>query len=490
MDLIVGYLSADPSIKGICLQDYQNKEEYVFTAFIKLACSAFNDLLKQNNETKVENQGLTEEVKKEKKQCLKLTKELDALKTKPKENSKCKKCITYEEDRFEFEQKYMKMEKQFKKCAFIINSSLDGDNKVLGRVRDIVSQSVIESNNSQDCNKVSSPEERLELQKQLSNSSFPIEMDDDDASILAPSSPEGSDMETQHFGGPGEDIVLCIPETVPFDYPQIKSNTQKFFKSQHVAPSPIIKRRKSPTKLSTKCFSPIKNKTVTPQKQSQEDSASLLDESIYSPPILTDFGFPSRPSAAFNASKPTAQELCLPIKTEALRPSVSKSRHSENINPQEMLKKPGHRSLAEQQTPTSKRNKLLKQTKLTLTRLPSDTASANGAKIRMPTKTVRISPPDNQEPKKRRRGKGPEEWPCKDCYQLFLVAVEAKKIDVRKMPVSMNFCAVHRNRYTYYLNTPPNFWDCGIGKPPRNGHLYPLDASATNDDDEEEDFLK
>jgi hypothetical protein len=34
-----------------------------------------------------------------------------------KENSKCKKCITYEEDRFEFEQKYMKMEKQFKKCG-------------------------------------------------------------------------------------------------------------------------------------------------------------------------------------------------------------------------------------------------------------------------------------------------------------------------------------------------------------------------------------
>ncbi len=74
--------------------------------------------------------------------------------------------------------------------------------------------------------------------------------------------------------------------------------------------------------------------------------------------------------------------------------------------------------------------------------------------------------------------------------KLFLEAVEAKKVDVRKMPVSMNFCAVHRNRYTYYLNTPPNFWDCGIGKPPRNGHLYPLDASATNDDDEEEDFLK
>lgn len=36
---------------------------------------------------------------------------------RPKENLKCKKCITYEEDRFEFEQKYMKMEKQFKKCG-------------------------------------------------------------------------------------------------------------------------------------------------------------------------------------------------------------------------------------------------------------------------------------------------------------------------------------------------------------------------------------
>ena len=42
MDLIVGYLSADATIKGICLEDYQNKEEYFFTAFMKLAFSAFN----------------------------------------------------------------------------------------------------------------------------------------------------------------------------------------------------------------------------------------------------------------------------------------------------------------------------------------------------------------------------------------------------------------------------------------------------------------
>nr|CAH0105397.1 unnamed protein product [Daphnia galeata] len=469
MDLIVGYLSADATIKGICLEDYQNKEEYFFTSFMKLASSAFNDLLKQNNRTKEENQILTHENQREKELCTKLTNELATLKTKQKkENTNCRKCITYEEDRFEFEQRYLKMEKQLKKCAFIINSSLDGDNKVLGRVREIVSQSVTVSNNSQDCNKASSIEEEPEL------------CEDDSESILAPSSPEGNDMETQHFGGPGEDAIFCIPETVPFDHPQLKSNTQKFFKVQDIAPSPIKYNKPSMKKYS----SPAKSKRATPQKESQEDSISLLDESIYSPPILTDFSFPSRSSALLLPANPPTKEFCLPLKTEDLRPSVSKTSHSENIHPQEMFKKTGHRPLMEQQTPTSKRSKMLKQTKLTLTRLPSDAvpATANGVKTRMPTKTVKISPPENQEPKRRRGGKSPEDWPCKDCYQLFLEAVAAKKIDIRKMPVSMNFCALHINRYTYYLNTPPNFWDCGIGKPPRNGHLHPLDASAANDD--------
>ena len=276
---------------------------------------------------------------------------------------------------------------------------MDGDNKVLGRVREIVSQSVTVSNNSQDCNGASSPEEEPELCKQFSNSSHAIETkadwyflgEDDSESILAPSSPEGNDMETQHFGGPGEDAVFCIPETVPFDHPQLKSNTQKFFKVQDNAPSPI-----KYNKLTMKKYgSPAKSKTTTPQKESQEDSISLLDESIYSPPILTDFSFPSRSSALLVPANPPTKELCLPLKTEDLRPSMSKTSHSENIHPQEMFKKTGHRPLMEQQTPTSKRSKMLKQTKLTLTRLPSDAvpAPANGVKTRMPTKTVKISPP-------------------------------------------------------------------------------------------------
>ena len=45
----------------------------------------------------------------------------------------------------------------------------------------------------------------------------------------------------------------------------------------------------------------------------------------------------------------------------------------------------------------------------------------------------------------------------------------------------MNFCAAHFNRYSYYLNTPTDFWNPRIVGVPRNGHLYPLDASATQD---------
>lgn len=114
----------------------------------------------------------------------------------------------------------------------------------------------------------------------------------------------------------------------------------------------------------------------------------------------------------------------------------------------------------------------------------------------------------NRENKRKRPGKEPEDWPCKECYRvnfnikrfsnrfnlllslkLFREAVAAKKVDVRKMPVSMNFCPEHFNRYSYYLNTPPTFWHCGIGKSPRNGHLHPLDASLANAEDDD-DFVE
>ncbi|XP_032780635.2 uncharacterized protein LOC116918941 [Daphnia magna] len=482
MDLIVGYITADASIKDISLQNYQNKEEYFFTTFIKLACSAFNDLLKQNYQTKQENLILIEGKKREEDQCKKLKKELTDLRNKQENLEKCEKCVTYEEDRHEFEQKYTKLEKQFKKCAFIINSSLDGDNKILGRVRDIVSQSVVKNNNPQDSGNAVFSQREPELPKTLSICDYPVDMkhvwslDDDDTSILAPSSPEGNDMETQRFGGPGEDVVVCIPETVPFDHPQQGTTTQKFFQNKAYALSPIMYKRSSSKLGDRRAVSPV-NIQGTTKKQSKINAETSLDESIYSPPILTDFGLPSRPSSFLSPTKQRAEEKTCK-KTKGSRSLVNESK--KYVQP----------PLSEQQqrTPTSQRHKSLKQTKLTLGRLANDVAPelaiAATVKTRMPTKTIRVNPPAKAESKRRRRGKGPEDWDCKECYRLFEKAVAAKKIDVSKMPVAMNFCDVHFNRYSYYLNTPPNFWDCGIGKPPRNGHLHPLDASAAEDDDD------
>ncbi|KAI9555621.1 hypothetical protein GHT06_018136 [Daphnia sinensis] len=485
MDLIVGYITADASIKEISLQDYQNKEEYFFNTFMKLACSAFNDLLKQNLQTKQENLILIKEKKKEEEECKKLKKELTDLTNKQENAEKCERCITHEEDRYEFEQKYNKLEKQFKKCAFIINSSLDGDNKVLGRVRDIVSQSVVENNNLQVSENPALSQRETELPKTLSIRDYPVEMkpvwslDDDDTSILAPSSPEGNDVETQRFGGPGEDVVVCIPETVPFDHPQQGTTTQKFFKGKDYALSPIM-HKKSSSKLGVRrVVSPVNIQATTPKKQPKINADTSLDDSIYSPPILTDFGLPSHPSAFLSPTKQRDEETCK--KTKESRPLANKTK--KNVQPP-LTKQ-------QQKTPTSQRHKSLKQTKLTLGRLTNDVspelAIAATVKTRMPTKTIRVSPPANAESKRRRGGKGPESWDCKECYRLFQKAVAAKKIDVRKMPVTMNFCDAHFNRYSYYLNTPPNFWDCGIGKPPRNGHLHPLDASAAEDDDD--DFM-
>ncbi|XP_057368113.1 uncharacterized protein LOC130689115 [Daphnia carinata] len=479
MDLIVGYITADASIKEILLQDYQSKEEYFFTTFIKLACSAFNDLLKQNFQTKQENLILIKEKKQEEEEYKKLKKELtDLTRNKQEKPEKCQRCVTQEKDRREFEQKYTKLEKQLKKCAFIINSSLDGDGKVLGRVRDIVSQSVVENNNPQDYDNgvISRTQERL------STCDYPVDMkpvwslDDDDTSILAPSSPEGNDVETQRFGGPGEDVVVCIPETVPFDHPKQGTTTQKFFKGKDYALSPIMYKKSSSKLGVSRAVSPINVQAITPKKQPKINGEASLDDSIYSPPILTDFGLPSRPSAFLNPTNQRVEETCKKTKSSRRLATESKKCVQPPVTEQQ------------QRTPTSQRHKSLKQTKLTLGRLANDVspelAIAATVKTRMPTKTIRVSPPANTENKRRRAGKDPENWDCKECYKLFQKAVAAKKIDVRKMPVAMNFCDAHFNRYSYYLNTPPNFWDCGIGKPPRNGHLHPLDASAAEDDDD------
>lgn len=288
--------------------------------------------------------------------------------------------------------------------AFIINSSLDGDNKVLGRVREIVSQSVVENNNPQECGKASHSQGKPELPKTLATCDYPIEMepvwsldDDDDTSILAPSSPEGNDVETQLFGGPGEDVVLCIPETVPFDYPKKGTTTQKFFKSKTCALSPIVCKKSSSNRSVRKAVSPVKIEATTPPKRPQISSGTSLDESVYSPPILTDFGLPTRPYAFLSPAKQRTEEKCK--KTKVARPLATKTNLRESNHPQQGSKKCVQPSSTEQQqkTPTSQRVKSLKQTKLTLGRLANDVspeqAVATTVKTRMPTKTVRVSPP-------------------------------------------------------------------------------------------------
>ena len=51
-------------------------------------------------------------------------------------------------------------------------------------------------------------------------------------------------------------------------------------------------------------------------------------------------------------------------------------------------------------------------------------------------------------------------------FQLF----KESKIDTNKLKASMNFCPEHRNRYSYYLGTPPDFFNPKIGSP-RKGRM-------------------
>ncbi len=273
---------------------------------------------------------------------------------------------------------------------------MDGGTKVLGRVREVLSQGVDDSNDleSQDC------EENLEPVPQPSTTSYyatvvkPIlSLDDDDTTILAPSSPDVNDVETQAFGGPGEDHIICIPETVPFDHPKLQEN---IFRGRSNAPPNII-RKSSPVKSTVKkTVSPAQS--GTPKKRLKLESPSMLDTSIYSPPLMEDFALPP---VLLQQYKPNTQEVDLPRAKETSHSLKTKSEMFENVHPYETISKVGQRPLAEQQqtiqTPKSKRNKSLKQTKLTLNRCTNDVSPAvsvnANAVTRITTKTVRISPP-------------------------------------------------------------------------------------------------
>lgn len=52
-------------------------------------------------------------------------------------------------------------------------------------------------------------------------------------------------------------------------------------------------------------------------------------------------------------------------------------------------------------------------------------------------------------------------------------------MDTKKMKPSMNFCPEHRNRFTYYLGTPPDFFNPKIVGSPRKGRKSSSQNSRT-----------
>lgn len=294
---------------------------------------------------------------------------------------------------------------------------MDGGTKVLGRVKEILSQPDVNSSDETSSATVDyeativsakptikSGDRRnlLSRSTNIHSTSFkPVLItDDEECTILAPSSPEDtSDTETQHFGGPGGEFVVCIPETVPFDFLKPRSGEDHYFQDQNCEPSPSIHQRSARKLTSKKSPSPVK-KLSTPRNENKKRlksaSAELLDVSTYSPPILEDFNLP----VVLNHAKlNVAQGLNRAGNMETDHLPTITTIKTEKIDAKGKSTKTGQRPLSEQQqhpqTPKSQpRKTTLKQTRLALTKRPND-SSANGEREhnRISTKTVRISPP-------------------------------------------------------------------------------------------------
>lgn len=244
----------------------------------------------------------------------------------------------------------------------------------MGQVRDIITQSIPDQEDSKSDYTVSTikhakneskiPKKNRGIKCSTSfNKQLMLSADDEDVSILAPSSPDHNDSVDE------ESIITdikIIPETVPFNItPKRETKGRSLFKHPRKVLSPLQKSRcnASPTKVA----SPAKKTTPKTAAFHCENSQDLA---TFSPPIIADFGSPSRPT---------------------FLPQTPKLKKGENSQPGDRSKQDRTLPLKEQQTfqPTpSKKTKALKQTKITS--VTTRNASETGARVA--TKAVRASP--------------------------------------------------------------------------------------------------
>jgi len=311
------------------------------------------------------------------------------------QKKECQKCHGYQEQLKLEQVKSLQLEKQMKKCAFMLNTSVEKEDTVLKKVRSFMSQSLLEKNETSTTN--TTPGSKSEG---LSTSD-----------IIVPSTPEKVDS-SLICAETASDGIYYVPETAPFDLDE----NGALIKSTLAKSSPISVR------AGKNCASPI----------------GLNDSMFYSPPVF----------ARNVASKQLKDEQC-------------------DDDDDFQVASPRKKTLIASSA------KKIKQIKL----FPSETSRSTPHDSNVQAKTESFSPQFSLSPdiKKRKRVKGPEDWTCTDCIRMF----KESNMDTKKMKPSMNFCPEHRNRFTYYLGTPPDFFNPKIVGSPRKGRKSSSQNSRT-----------
>jgi len=222
------------------------------------------------------------------------------------------------------------------------------------------------------------------------------------------------------------DNIHYVPETAPFNFDENGALIKPMkFKANMDPASPIISKKSH-------------------SQSSDEKNMTMNDSMFYSPPV-------------FHQNR------------------VQKEKKESNDDddfqsfPRRKLSNPAEKALT-----TKGRSKMKKLIPTKSSASPSEDdiigepLEIDEARPRQPVYLPDMPSPDLTLMKKRkRRGKGPEDWTCTECIRLF----KESNIDTNKLKPSMNFCPEHRNRYTYYLGTPPDFWNPQIVGSPRKGRI-------------------